>query len=301
MAKETKKAVTKPAKTKKVSAKSKGTDTEEQATSPVEVASEVALAETAPVVAELNSKAVETPVAATETDWPEQEDPDSIGNRLEPGMMSLTEVALRAPQRSSVHAEPGEEYSLSLHFDKAAGQYVASILEFPEVTVTGPNRANVLLELQDKLETEMITVKKNGGNLPEPIQAKKYPEVLEIPVSQGLFRKLDVLSRQEKVALEKLVSEILASSVEKRFESKRSGESRPAQNYSNSNHQPRHNNNNNQNRDQRHNNNNNRDNRNHQQNRRPQGYANASMGGQDNFMEYVRNLEKGGGPGWKKR
>lgn len=293
MAKETKKTVKPAAKAKKLSVKTVANNTEETAIKKVELTKSKAaeLVETIPL---LEEKAV----ISSPSDYVEEEDMDSIGNTVEGVANAGVEITTRAPiTRTGVNPEPGEEYSLIVHFDKANGQYVAGILEFPEISVSGPNKGNVLLELQDKLETQMIETKRLGQNLPEPIQAKKYPEVLEIPVSQGLFRKLDILSRQEKIALEKLVSEMIATTTEKRFDARRQGESRPSQNFSqHSSNQQRHNNNN---RDQRPHNNN-RD-RHHQHNRRPQGYSNPSAQGQDNFMEYVRNLEKGGGSNWKKR
>ncbi len=295
MAKVTKKA-SKPATSKKVTTKAKTLEAKELKLDKA-VEKEV---EQTPVVENFN-QATQAPAAketSSNNDWSDDEDMDSIGNKVEGGPNAGgVEVTLRAPvTRTGVNPEPGEEYSLMVHFDKANGQYVASILEFPEISVSGPNKGNVLLELQDKLETQMIEVKRQGQNLPEPIQAKKYPEVLEVPVSQALFRKLDILSRQEKVALEKLVSEMIAGAVEKRFDGRRQTENRPQQNFSQNNNQPRHNN---QNRDQRHHHNRGQH---HNQNRRPQqGYSQNAAGGQDNFMEYVRNLEKGGGSNWKKR
>lgn len=286
MAKATKKAA-KATSTKKTASKAKSAEPKEVKVEKVEKL-EAAPAE------DFNKAVTASAVTETGSDWAEdqEEDMDAIGNRAVPGQPAV-EFSIKTPvPRNGVNPEPGEEYSLMLHFDKTNGQYVASILEFPELVVTGPNKTNVLLELQDKLETHMMEVKRQGQNLPEPIQAKKYPEVLEVPVSQTLFRKLDVLSRQEKISLEKLVGEIVAGAVEKRFDGKRGQENRPQQNFQNNN-QPRHNNNNN-----RHHHN--RGHHNQNNNRRPQqGYGNAQGG--DNFMEYVRNLEKGGGGNWKKR
>lgn len=280
MAKATKKA-SKSTSTKKPATKAKVVEAKVE---------KVEKKEMAPVE-EFNKVEPASAVVETAADWEEEEDMDAIGNRVIPGQPPV-DFTIKPPAPRGVNPEPGEEYSLMVHFDKTNGQYVASILEFPEVVVTGPNKANVLLELQDKLETQMMEIKRQGQNLPEAIQAKKYPEVLEVPVSQTLFRKLDVLSRQEKISLEKLVGEIISAAVEKRFDGRRQGESRPQQNFQNNN-QPRHNNNNN---NRHHHNRHNQ----HNQNRRPQqGYGNAQGG--DNFMEYVRNLEKGGGGNWKKR
>ena len=205
----------------------------------------------------------------------------------------------------------GQDYTIQCYFDVNDDQYVATVLEFPDIRVTGYDRDILFEELVDLLEDRVVEGKKKPGSLPEPISTKQYPEFLELPISQNLFRRLDRLSRAERISLDTLVVELLSSGVEKRYQpspAKGAVASQPQRSQG-----PR---------------NQGQQNRSHQGGGNRQGggnhaggnQKNARGGGRDNqrgggggrnqargfhntmenqgsFMEYVRNLEKG----YKKR
>jgi len=208
--------------------------------------------------------------------------------------------------------KPSDEYLTQIYFDRAARQFVGTVHEFPEVRVNGTQRAQVLSDTERKLEQHLLALRGKGTNTPQPVSTRKYPDKLELPISQGLFRKLDLLSRQEKIPLEGLVAEILASAVEKRYESP--GPAQKQHSHGHQENRDRHHDRN-QHQDRRpHNNNNpnqgspgnsrrpNNNNNNNNNRRGGQGRSyHDTMDNRENFLEYVRSLEKGGtGNRWKK-
>jgi len=192
----------------------------------------------------------------------------------------------REPREASpARFKPIDEYSAVAYYDKTSRNFIGSFLEFPELRVTGANKENVLRELDTKLENHLQTIKRRGETIPEPFSARKYPERLDVRISPALYRRLDILSRLEKVGLDQLVTELLSASVEKHAPAPRAPQRQQQQHShqnsqeSRGNQQPR-----------------------HQHHRRGGGNRNYhdTMDNRENFMEYVRSLEKGGG-NWRKK
>ncbi len=240
-----------------------------------------------------------------DSDYDEDRRPQSSTQRQEPGP---------ARQEAGPKFKPSEEYLTQIHFDRSARQFVGTVHEFPEIRIVGTTKAQVLADLDRKVEQQISHLRSKGTNTPQPIATRKYPEKLELPISQALYRKLDVLSRQEKTAIEGLVAEMLAGAVEKRFEAPPSQK----QHSHGHSHQDR-----DRHHDNRHSHGSHQGGRSHNSNqgggspgnsRRPQNNNNRrggqgrnyhdTMDNRENFLEYVRSLEKdGGAPNrnrWKK-
>lgn len=187
---------------------------------------------------------------------------------------------------ADVESQPSDFYAIETHFDDSIGQFTGSILEFPELKAQGSNREVVMADLEAQAGQRLEALRQSGSDLPEPICEKQYPEFLQIALSQSLFRKLDRISRYEKIDLDKLVSELLARAVERR-DSSRGSDRRPQQSQVGQ-HGHRHSNHRHQNR------------RGGSHSNRGRGYH-ESLQNKENFMEYVRNLENRGGGNWRKK
>ncbi len=235
-------------------------------------------------------------------------DRDMRGNRATPNQPS------RLPSQQPKPVE-GTEFSIQVTFDRVSKQHTATVLEFADVFVTGPNRETVIRELEVKVEDKLLSLRESGQPIPEPLGSKKYPDTLTLRPTQALFRKLDVLSRQERTELSELANNLLLGAVERRYEQlgapRQSNQAQPSQPQGG---MPRHHQSGGRDR--------NRDNREQGQGQGPgqnqgqgqqqqnnrggrggrmsQSNYQNTMSNRENFMEYVRNLEKGG-PGWKKR
>jgi predicted HicB family RNase H-like nuclease len=184
-------------------------------------------------------------------------------------------------------SKPTDEYCFAVHFDRNQRQFIGTVLEYPEVKATGATRDAVVQELDRKLDQLIQNSRRKHEPVVDPVSTKRYPDRLDLGISQTLFRKLDVMSRHEKVSLDQLVVELLTAAVEHRRKEpareKDHGGGRRHQNHN----EPRSGNNRHQGQQQQH-----RGNRRNFQD---------TMENRENFMEYVRNLEKGGGPGWRKK
>lgn len=178
----------------------------------------------------------------------------------------------------------GDDYTVLVRFDKAQKCFLGEVVELPSCKVKGASRDEVLKELKIQVE-DFIEDHRHQGGIPEALFSKTYPETLTLTLSQSVFRKLDMLSRMEKMELEKVAAELLAVAAERRFDSGK-GNAKHNQPHSNASH-GRHS----------HHGGGHRHGGGHgNRNRHSQG----NLDSRENFMEYVRNLEKGGGNRWKK-
>lgn len=196
--------------------------------------------------------------------------------------------------RPAINEVTLDGYTIQTNFDKNTKEFMGTVLEFPDLKSSGVSTRDVFEELHRKVQSYLQNIRKKGQPVPEPFFAKNYPEKIELSVSQGMYRRLDILSRLEKVPLDRLLGELLSVALEKRLEPYRVQE-RP--------HAPdrheRH-----DNRQDRHERNENRGNtrnapggnnprHNQQQRRHGRGSYHDTMDNRENFLEYVRNLEKG--------
>lgn len=191
-----------------------------------------------------------------------------------------SEASSVAETRPTAVFKEGDDYTLTVRYDKSLKLFVAEVAEISECKVQGMSREEVLRDLKIKLEDYLEDHRHQGG-VPEPIFSKQYPQSLNVPISQALFRKLDLLSRMNKTSLESLVSELLIAAAERKLENKSGGQQKHGQS-----HAPQ---------SQRHNHHGGRHGGGHNRNRHSQ----QNLDSRENFMEYVRNLEKGGNR-WKK-
>ena len=197
----------------------------------------------------------------------------------EPVVETRTPAPLASAPKPTATFKEGDDYTFLVRYDKTTKLFVGQVVEVTDCKTQGMNREEVLKDLKIKLE-DYIEDHRVQGMMPEPIFSKQYPEKLTVTVSQSVYRKLDLLSRLEKVPLEQLTVELLSSASDRRLES---GKNAPKQSHGGQSQQPRHSHHGG------------RHGGGHNRNRHNQG----NLDSRENFMEYVRNLEKGGSR-WKK-
>ena len=76
----------------------------------------------------------------------------------------------------------------------------------------------MIRDCENRLESHLNLLRRQGEAIPETLQSRQYPDFLEVPISQGLFRRLDLLSRHEKISFDQLVVELLSGMIEKRLQ-----------------------------------------------------------------------------------
>lgn len=175
-----------------------------------------------------------------------------------------------------------EAYTLQVFFDPQSNLFCASFLEFPELGSSDESRTEAIYLVEDKLHSHLAALRQSGKPVPAPVHTVDYPTHIELPVSQTLYRKLEAKRHQERVTLEQMVTEILTAAVDKRADAEpRASSGGGGKNRGGA---PG-----------------NRSQRGQGGGRGGRGNFHNTMESRENFMEYVRNLEKSGGPGFKKR
>lgn len=134
-----------------------------------------------------------------------------------------TDEAAANSETTDKTAEPiktrlSDEYLIQCYFDKTQNQFVATVLEMGQIKAVGSSKADVIRDCENRLESHLNLLKRQGESVPETFQSRHYPETLQVPVSQGLYRRLDLLSRQEKISLDDLVVELISGMVERRLQ-----------------------------------------------------------------------------------
>lgn len=177
-------------------------------------------------------------------------------------------------------ARPGDEYTLQVGYDRAARMFVASYGEISEIRVQRASRDAAVREAELKLDQHLEALHKKKAPMPEPWLNGRLPDAIDLKLSQGLMKKLHACARLERVSLEQLVTEFVSAGLERRNEPARGNERQPPQG-------------------RRESGGGGRGGGGGQGggNRRQQNHRNFqnTMDSRENFMEYVRNLEKGGG------
>lgn len=219
---------------------------------------------------------------------------DSEGESMESPQESRNE-APPPPRPAQPRGSREEEYAAQILFDRAANLFVGTCVEFPEVVVKGVRKDDVLQEILERIADELEVYRSRNEPVPPALMNRNYPEKLEIRLSRSLQRRLDSLSRQERVPVDQVVTELLTRALsqgplrkEGPRQEGRHGEQRHKQGPPNGNS---------------HHHGKGRDGRQqHRGNNRGGGGGGGNnrnyhdtMGNRENFLEYVRNLEKGGG------
>ena len=176
-------------------------------------------------------------------------------------------------------------YRVLLSFDPERKLFTACAPELEHCQGEGPSRAAAVAQLEEEIGAQVENMLAHGSNPPPPLDAAALSGELRAKVSQGLHRDLLWLARTEGVELEALIPELLAAGVETRRGARARGGPRV---------QPQ--------RDPVANDNigntvagGARGGRTFAGPGRGGGYNTALLDDRANFIEYVRNLEQGGG------
>ena len=159
-------------------------------------------------------------------------------------------------------------YRILVVYDSQKEKFVASVPELENLKVTGETRAEALSKAEEEVENSFRKAAEKSTELPPPVDGVEYSGELSFTVSPSLHRNLIFMATQERIELDQLASELLSSALAERSLIK-SAQKRPAK----EGHK-----------------------REGRRDRRPRGdrYFNI-MEDKASFIEYVRNMEPGGG------
>jgi predicted RNase H-like HicB family nuclease len=178
-------------------------------------------------------------------------------------------------------------YRVQLRFDAGDQTFTATVPELG-LSATADTRAEATARIEEALEARVRDAAEQGETLPAPIDLRDVDGQLQLKVSATLHRELLYLAETSGMAVEVLASEMLASAVAE-SDGRRGRRGPPPARAAaprapvDEDAQPSHNER--------------PDDRGRRGgNRRREGYQ-PELENQANFMEHLRNLERGGGGG----
>jgi len=159
-------------------------------------------------------------------------------------------------------------YRILVVYDSEKEKFVASVPELDNLKTMGDTRAEALAKAEEEVEKAFRKAAEKNTPLPPPVDGAEYSGEISVVVSPTLHKNLVFMSNQEGVDLNQLASELLSSALAERSLIKSVQRRSP--------------------RDDRK--------REGRRDRRPRGdrYFNI-MDDKASFIDYVRNLEPGGG------
>lgn len=101
-------------------------------------------------------------------------------------------------------------YSYKLTWSVEDQEFVGLCVEFPSLSYLDEDRSTALEGITNLVENVVADMEANGEKVPEPIAEKNYSGKLQIRIPPSLHRRLAVEAAEEKVSLNRYMSQKLA-------------------------------------------------------------------------------------------
>jgi len=102
-------------------------------------------------------------------------------------------------------------YRIVIHFDGERERFVVRAPELDGVQAEGATRAEALAKVEEAIEAAFRQAAEAGKGMPPPVDRAEWSGELQLKVSAGLHRELAFLARQEGVELDALCGELLSA------------------------------------------------------------------------------------------
>ena len=167
------------------------------------------------------------------------------------------------------NVELTKQYRIVIKQDKESKKFIGEVPELPECKVEGESWEEVLTLLNDSIEAKLNSLEYP----PTPIDEVEWDGKLTLSLSKSLYRELAFLAKYDEVTPEELAAELISEGMGRRYGGHRFYRNpKQRKDYNN------HNNNNNYRRKDK---------------RMSKSEYYNIMENKADFLEYVRNLEKG--------
>ena len=105
-----------------------------------------------------------------------------------------------------------KHYSYRVLWSAEDGEYVATVAEFPSLSWLHPDQTKALRGLVDLVANVVGDLEATGEPIPEPISERRFSGKFNVRVPESLHRELALAAAEERVSLNRLVSDRLAHS-----------------------------------------------------------------------------------------
>ena len=107
----------------------------------------------------------------------------------------------------------GPKYLITIRWSKEDDCYIAEVPELPGCVTDGETEEDALNNARDAIASWMMAAKKMGNPIPKPISEENFSGKFNVRLPLDLHRNLALRARQQKVSLNQLVSQLLASAL----------------------------------------------------------------------------------------
>jgi predicted RNase H-like HicB family nuclease len=181
-------------------------------------------------------------------------------------------------------------YRVLVVYDREKERFEARVPEL-ELEASGSTRQEALTSIEDAIEQRIAGAAEDKASLPEPIDVLTSGGEITVKLGDAVYRDLLIHARQSGLSAEELAGQMLARSLGAmegaRPQRRRPPPEAPTEDLERG--PPR------DHRDERERERDDRDDRGRGRGRRREGYR-PELDDKANFLEYLRGLEKGGGP-----
>jgi predicted HicB family RNase H-like nuclease len=101
-------------------------------------------------------------------------------------------------------------YTYRLAWSAEDNEYVATVAEFPSLSWLAPTPEEAFSGLANVVREAVADMVASGEPVPEPLSERTYSGKFQVRVPSELHRRLAVEAAEQKVSLNRLVSERLA-------------------------------------------------------------------------------------------
>lgn len=105
-----------------------------------------------------------------------------------------------------------KHYAYRVLWSVEEGEYVATVAEFPSLSWLHADQTEALRGLVDLVDDVVADLEANGESIPEPIGERRFSGKFNVRVPESLHRELALAAAEERVSLNRLVSDRLAHS-----------------------------------------------------------------------------------------
>ncbi|RUR86148.1 antitoxin HicB [Chlorogloeopsis fritschii PCC 6912] len=103
-----------------------------------------------------------------------------------------------------------DRYTYKITWSPEDQEYLGLCIEFPSLSYLHENRAAALEGIENLVKDVVADMEANGEMIPEPIAEKNYSGKFQVRIPPELHRKLAMEAAEEKVSLNRYVSQKLA-------------------------------------------------------------------------------------------
>ncbi|MGI2335492.1 MAG: type II toxin-antitoxin system HicB family antitoxin [Dehalogenimonas sp.] len=103
-----------------------------------------------------------------------------------------------------------DKYTYRVTWSEEDAEYVGLCAEFPGLSWLAETQEESLTGIRDMVKQILEDMKANGENIPAPIATKPCSGKLQVRITPGLHKTLQIQAAESKVSLNRLISDKLA-------------------------------------------------------------------------------------------